>query len=84
MRSPDEIMNLLDDGLQGLSDVDVKSLIWEIIEDVIDTATTLYATDVLEAMANQDGDSELPLHANLKAHCKASMEDMVGNAWGDL
>lgn len=36
-RTPDELMKDYDDGCKGLRDIDMHSILWEIIEDIQDS-----------------------------------------------
>lgn len=59
MRSPDVIMEDFDAGAKGTRDVDMRGILWEIIEDILDSIR-LADGDVLatvtDYVANNYGD----------------------------
>lgn len=66
-RTPDELMKEFDDGCRGLSDIDMGSLLFEIIDDVVDS--------VYVALVDAEVEE--------RAEIIKTVYDYVGNHYGD-
>ena len=47
-RTPDEIMADFDIGCQGRADIDMHGILWEIINDILDTVDKAVTTGTME------------------------------------
>ena len=78
MRTPDEIMADFDAGSKGLADIDMRGVLWEIIEDILSSVNLAETEMLLAYVENKD-----VLYSEDPPNIYATVQDYVVNHYGD-
>lgn len=74
-RHPDEIMADFETGTKGLADIDIDSVLWEIIYDILDS--------VKLACTTYDNTRHPHPQSTTMEHIHTTVEDYITNHYGD-